>query len=231
MLEAIRRFGVERRWVFGIILGLVTVAFVGTMGWMGMSGPSGAYAAKAGGQVVLLSEFEQAYKNAYRDYERRLGDQFSPELMEAIQLKMMVLTSLIDRKLWLNEARHLGLVASDAEVRDALMGFGAFQVGGRFNSRVYLEMLNRMHTTPEAFEGTLRDDILVDKAQSVVASAAQLTPADLARPAPAGESAPPTDDAARAEALDRKRAQVVSAYTSYLHGQAKVRVYRENLGL
>jgi len=234
MLEAIRRFGVEKRWVFGLVLGLVTVTFVGTMGWMGMSGPSGAYAAKAGGEVVLLADYERAYKNAYRSYQQRLGDQFSPELMDAINLKMQVLMGLIDRKLWLAEARRLGLAATDAEVRDALMDIPAFQASGRFNSRAYLEALRRVHISPEEFEGGLRDDLVVEKVQALVGSAAEVTPADLAdAPPPAATPglSPPGPEARRAELLNRKRAQVVSAYTGHLRALADVHIYRENLSL
>jgi peptidyl-prolyl cis-trans isomerase D len=234
MLEAIRRFGVEKRWVFGLVLGLVTVTFVGTMGWMGMSGPSGAYAAKAGGEVVLLADFERSYKNAYRNYQQRLGDQFSDELMNAINLKMQVLMGLIDHKLWLAEARRLGLSASDAELRDALMDIPAFQASGRFNSRVYLEALSRIHMSPEEFENGLRDDIVVDKVQSLVASAAEVTAADVADAPPpqvAPGSAPPGPEARRTEILDRKRAQVVAAYTNHLRVLGDVHIYRENLSL
>lgn len=232
MLEAIRRFGVEKRWVFGLVLGIVTVTFVGTMGWMGMSGPSGAYAARAGDEVVLLADFEQAYKNAYRNYQQRLGDQFSDELMQAINLKMQVLMGLIDRKLWLAEGRRLGMVATDAEVRRALMDIPAFQASGRFNSRAYLEALRRVHTTPEAFEGEMRDDLVVDKVQRLVGSAAEVTEADLAdAPAPAAspDAPPPAPEARRAQLLQRKRAQVISAYTDHLRSLSKVRIYQENL--
>jgi len=237
MLEMIRRLGVERRWVYGILLGLVTVTFVGTMGWMGMSGPSGAYAAKVGGEVVLLAEYEQAYKNAYRGYQRQLGDQFSDDLMDAIHLKQQVVMALVDRKLWLATAHRLGLAASDDEVRKTLMDIPAFQDNGRFNSRAYLDLLSRMHKTPESFEGGIRNDILVEKAQRIVASAAQVTPADVeaaaaeAKAQAQPDQAPPPADALRANALGRKQSQVVSAYTDYLRTQTGVRIFRENLGL
>lgn len=234
MLEAIRRFGVEKRWVFGLVLGIVTVTFVGTMGWMGMSGPSGAYAAKVGDEVVLLGDFEQSYKNAYRNYQKRLGDQFSDELMQAINLKMQVLMSLIDHKLWLAEGRRLGLVTTDAEVRQTLMDIPAFQASGRFNSRAYLEALRRVHMSPEDFEGGIRDDLVVEKVQRLVATAAEVTAADLAdAPAPsaAPDSPPPTPEARKAELLQRKRAQVISAYTDHLRARADVHIFRENLSL
>lgn len=236
MLEAIRRIGVERRWVFGIVLGIVTVAFVGTMGWMGLSGPSGAYAAKVNGDVVLLGDFEEAYKNAYREYQRRLGDQFSPELMESLNLRMQVLMGLIDRKLWVELADELGLRASDAEVRAALMEVPAFQASGRFNSRRYLDVLKRIRTTPEAFEAGLREDLRVQKAQRIIASAARVTDADPLPPAGAEEDLEP-EEAARREAdrraglLNRKRSQLVSAYTDHMRNQAQIRIFQENLGL
>lgn len=234
MLEAIRRFGVEKRWVFGIVLGFVTVAFVGTMGWVGLSGPSGAYAAKVDGEVVLLSEWQEAYKRTYRQYQNQLGDQFTPELVEALNLKMQVLTGLIDRTLWREMARDVGLTVSDAEVRQALMDIPAFQANGRFNSRQYTEVLQRIRTTPEAFEAGVREDLLVAKAQALIGSAVRVTDADMASLAAEDEDLEP-DEAARREAerrtglLNRKRSQVLAAYGAQMRERARIHVYQENL--
>jgi peptidyl-prolyl cis-trans isomerase D len=231
MLEAIRRLGVERRWVFGLVLGIVTVTFVGTMGWVGLSGPSGAYAAKVNGDPVLLTEWEEQYKRSYRQYQNQLGDQFTPELMQSLNLKMQVLVALIDRKLWLALGRDTGLTVSDAEVRKALMDIPAFQSNGRFSSRIYLEVLNRIRTTPEAFEAGIREDLLSAKIQSLIASAARLTDADRADLA----SQEPGDEGRQADQaaglLNRKRSQLVLAYATRMREQAKIRIFRENLDL
>jgi peptidyl-prolyl cis-trans isomerase D len=198
------------------------------MGWVGLSGPSGAYAAKVNGDPVLLTEWEEQYKRTYRQYQTQLGDQFSPELMESINLKMQVLVGLIDRKLWLALGRDTGLAVSDAEVRKALMDIPAFQSNGRFSSRVYLEVLQRIHTTPEAFEAGIREDLLSAKIQSLIASAARLTDADRASLEP-GDEGQQADQAAGL--LNRKQSQLVLAYATRMREQAKIRIFRENLDL
>jgi len=236
MLEAIRRLGVEKRWVFGLVLGIVTVTFVGTMGWMGMSGPSGAYAAKVNGEVVLLSDFQNEYRNTYRNYERMLGDKFSPELMKSLNLPMQVVLSLVDRKLWLSLGHKLGLSATDEEVRDALLNMQGFQTNGRFNSRRYQDILDRIHSTPEEFENGLREDIVIRQARQIVGSAVRLTDADLADlPPPAKDASPEEAERQRADqrssALSRKRAQLLMAYTAQLRREAKIRIFQENLGV
>lgn len=236
MLEAIRRLGVEKRWVFGLVLGIVTVTFVGTMGWMGMSGPSGAYAAKVNGEVVLLADFKEAYRNTYRNYEQMLGDKFDPELMKSLNLPLHVVMQMVDRKLWLSMGHDLGLAASDDEVRKALLSFPAFQENGRFNSRLYQRILDRNNSSPEAFENSLRDDLVVQQAQDIVGSAARLTDADLKDLPPPDKDATP-EEAAKQQAdqrrslLNRKRRQVLAAYTAYLRKGADIRIFQENLGV
>jgi peptidyl-prolyl cis-trans isomerase D len=233
MLEAIRRLGVEKRWVFGLVLGIVTVTFVGTMGWMGMSGPSGAYAAKVNGEVVLLADFQRQYRDTYRNYERMLGDKFDPELIKSLNLPMQVVMALVDRKLWLSLGHDLGLAATDDEVRNALLAIQAFQTNGRFNSRRYQDVLSRIDSSPEAFENDLRDDLVIEKARRIVGSAVRLTAADLKDlPAPEEGASPEEAERQRADGreglLSRKRAQLLAAYTAELRHQAKIRIFREN---
>jgi peptidyl-prolyl cis-trans isomerase D len=234
MLEAIRRLGVEKRWVFGLVLGIVTVTFIGTMGWMGMTGPTGAYAARVNGEVVLLADFQQAYRNAYQNYERMLGDKFDPDLMKSLNLPMQVVMGLVDRKLWLSLGHDLGFSATDDDVRKALMNIDAFQVNGRFNSRQYLDILDRIHSSPEVFEDSVRDDLVIAQARRVVSSAARLTDADLKTlPPPDPGLSPEEAKAKRAEQikclLDRKRNQLLTGYTAELRKEAKIQIYRENM--
>lgn len=234
MLEAIRRLGVEKRWVFGLVLGIVTVTFVGTMGWMGMSGPSGAYAAKVNGEVVLLADFQRQYRDTYRNYERMLGDRFTPELVKSLNLPIQVVMSLVDRKLWLSLGHDLGLSTTDDEVRRALKSIQAFQTNGRFNSRRYQEVLSRIDSNPEAFEDDVRDDLVIEQARRIVGSAVRLTDADLKDLPPPDEGLSP-EEAERQRAdqknglLSRKRAQLLMAYTAQLRREAKIRIFQENL--
>lgn len=234
MLEAIRRLGVEKRWVFGLVLGIVTVTFIGTMGWMGMTGPTGAYAARVNGEVVLLADFQQAYRNTYRDYERMLGDRFTPELVDSLNLPVQVVMGLVDRKLWLSLGHDLGLSATDDEVRRALMDIQAFQVNGRFNSRQYLEILGRIQSTPEVFEDSVREDLVIEQARRIVGSAAVLTDADLkSLPPPDPGLSPEEAESRHADQvrglLERKRSQLLTAYTAQLRKAASIEIYRENM--
>jgi peptidyl-prolyl cis-trans isomerase D len=234
MLEAIRRLGVEKRWVFGLVLGIVTVTFIGTMGWMGMTGPTGAYAAKVNGEAVLLADFQQAYRNTYRDYERMLGDKFKPELIESLNLPIQVVMGLVDRKLWLSLGHDLGISATDDEVRKALMDIQAFQVNGRFNSRQYREVLSRIQSSAEVFEDSVRDDLVIEQARRIVGSAVRLTDADLkSLPPPEAGLSKEEAESKRADQrrtlLDRKRSQLLMAYTAQMRKEATIEIYRENM--
>lgn len=239
MLESIRRWGVEKKWVFATVLGIVCIAFVGTMGWMGMSAPTGIYAAKVNGDEVLVSEFERAYQNAYRQYEKMVGDEWNEDMAKQFGLKRQVLMQLVDERLWVDRAHELGLKVSDNEVRDALMAIGAFQINGRFNPKQYRQVLKRIHLTAEAFEASVRTEMLADKARALTLAAAAVSSADLellSNPAEADAELTPEEqaerDRTRRQGLSsRKQNQVMSAASAHLRQTARLELFPENIGL
>jgi len=238
MLRAIRTLGVEKRWVYGSIMAVVVVTFVGTMGFMGLTGSSGLYAARVDGQVLPVKDFDRLYKIRYKQLERAYGDQFDRKIAEALNLKQQVLAEMVNHQLWLHKAQHMGLAISDTALRQNIVKMTAFQVNHRFNSAHYRRVLDRNHLTAETFERSVREDLLVTTAQDLIGAAARITAADLlATPAP--EAAPDQTEAQRAkqeaarrsQLLNQKRGRIVAAFTEHLHRQAEVRVYPKAIRL
>ncbi|MDH4229211.1 MAG: SurA N-terminal domain-containing protein [Nitrospirota bacterium] len=237
MLEMIRRFGVEKKWVFGLVLGIVTVTFVGTMGWMGMSAPSGVYAAKVNGDEILVTDLDRAYKNLYQRYADAYGKEWNDDLAKQIGLRRQALEQLVDSRLWRKRAQEMGLAASDAEVRDAVMREEAFQVNGRFNTNRYRDLLQRVRLTPEAFEASVRNSILEAKARQLSMSAADASAVDiqvfkLPDDAKLGAEELAAQQAQRRQALQRRKGdQLQAAITEHLKQESDLKIYAEAAGL
>ncbi|MBI5137598.1 MAG: SurA N-terminal domain-containing protein [Nitrospirae bacterium] len=231
MLQLIRTMAVEKRWVLGLVFGTVAVVFVFSMGWMGMSAPSGVYAAKVNGREILLADYARAYQNQYKQYERLYGEQFNADLAKAMGLRERVLWELVDQLLWVDLATSMGLTVSDAELRDQVTRFPAFQVNNRFDSAHYKRALARAGLAPEVFESSVRQDMLAAKAQELVRAGAQVTRADLVVFAqnPDGD----LSEAERAERdqqrltglLGRKQGQMLAAFAGQLRAQAELEVF------
>lgn len=230
MLEIIRRWGVEKRWVYGLLLGTVTLAFVGTMGWMGMSGPAGAYAAKVGGDVILIADYQRTYRNYYMNYQNAVGE-VSPELAD--MLKGTALQSMINRLLWLEFAGEQNILVSDEELKRKLMSMEAFQTSGRFSSRRYRQVLQRIHVSPEQFESSMREDLKVQKAQDLVASGVQVTDADLLPyrellAEQAGtEGAEDRETMIRKRVIADKRDLLLEVYARQMRQKTPIRIYQD----
>ncbi|MDH5525798.1 MAG: SurA N-terminal domain-containing protein [Nitrospirota bacterium] len=239
MLEVIRRWGVEKKWMFAIVMGTVTVAFVGGMGMLGMSGPTGIYAAKVNGDEILVTEFERAYKNTYQRYQQMIGEEWNDEMAEQFGLKRQVLMQMVDQRLWIDRAEELGLAVSDAEVREALMEIGAFQINGRFNPAQYKQALKRIRTSAEAFEASVRTDLLASKARTFAVAAAGVSHADMTLFAtPAEDDAKLSaeeraeQDRTRMQGLNnRKQNQVMSSVVAHLRQTADLELFPENVGI
>jgi len=238
MLRAIRTLGVEKRWVYGIVMGLVVVAFVGTMGWMGMSGTAGLYAAKVNGEEILIGDYNRRYENRYRELERTYGEQFNEEMVKAMNLRLQVLMNMIDYNLWVAHAEKLGLRVSNAELKDELLAIEAFQVNGRFNSDVYRRVLSRNGATPESFETSMRRDLMASKARLLVRAGTSVLESEIGALAQAGADQDLSAEEkavnlqARRVALKRmKEARTVAAYTDYLRGQARIEIFKDAIGI
>jgi len=237
MLQLIRTLGVEKRWVFGLIFGGVALMFVFSMGGGGMSGPIGVYAAKVNGEEILLVDFNRAYQSRYKQMEKLYGDQFNEELVKQMGLRQQVVMTLIDRRLWLAEANRTGLYVSDTELADAVKGIDSFQVNNRFNSAHYKRLLSRVGMSPEAFENSMRQDILAAKVQELVRAGAKATKADLLQFAGVGNADVSAEqqaeqDALRLQAMERrKQAQLAQNYTTQLRAAADIHIYWDAIGV
>jgi peptidyl-prolyl cis-trans isomerase D len=63
-----------------------------------------------------------------------------------------LIAELIQKKLILQEARNLGLTASDDDVVNHLAKAPEFQIAGRFNKEQYLQILKANRLFPAQFE-------------------------------------------------------------------------------
>jgi hypothetical protein len=237
MLHLIRTWGVEKRWVFGIVFGGVALMFVFSMGWMGMSAPIGVYAAKVNGTEILTTHFNRAYQSRYKEMEKLYGDQFNEELVKTIGLRQQVVMGMVDELLWLTMAAKNGLHVSDGELASTIKEFPSFQVNNRFNTAHYKRVLSRAGMSPEAFENSVRQGILNTKAQDLVRASVQVTDADLlpyAEPEDAELAADELtrrDDQRKVQIKRMKQAQMMTAYVTQMRAQADIEIFWKDIGV
>lgn len=159
---------------FAWTLWLVIIAFIllYVPDFLNQQRLSEGVAAVVGEQEVTEDEFLRAYSARADEVQRALGEQFTPELAQQLQLWRQVLDGLVAQKILLAEARRLGLSVADEELRREILSFPTFQENGRFvGDERYAVMVSRMRYSSVAeFEREVRQSLLLGKVQSVLGS-------------------------------------------------------------
>src|SRR5512146_636821 len=167
MLDVLRRNASS--WVIKIILGFIAITFV----WWGV----GTYsergrdvAATVGGETISMSELSEAVSGLEKTYRDVYGAAYSPEMAKSLNLRKQALDTLVQRTLLLEEARKLGLAASDTEVQQEIAATPAFQSNGQFSEERYRGLLSYNRMTTASYEASKRQEITLRKMEGLIAA-------------------------------------------------------------
>ena len=129
MLDFLRKR--KRSWVIILFLGLIVVSFALFVGNGVLGGPTSVSIAEINGEPITQREFALQYERELQRYRELLKGSLTPEMLKGLNIKGNLVETLIQRKLVLQEARNLGLTATDDELADTLARVPEFQIGGR----------------------------------------------------------------------------------------------------
>src|SRR4030043_162817 len=149
-----------------IVVALSFVLFFG--GYSYFKEKKETYVAKVNRVTIEWREYNDAFQNTIKQYQQALGPAFSEKMIEELRLREKILDSLIEKILILQEAKGLGLSIPDEELREAIESIPAFQVSGQFDKRNYERFLRISRMTPEEFEQSQRENLLISKIMSLI---------------------------------------------------------------
>ena len=177
MLDFLRKK--KRSWIITILLGLIIVVFIAFYG--GSQQPTGvtSHVAEVNGESISQREFIVHYQRAVERYREMFKGSFTPELLKNLNIKQSLLEEMIEARLVLQEARRLGLTATDEELMNAIAEVPEFQVNGRFNKERYIQLLRANRLTPAQFEEDQRKQLTIQRLLGVLADAAHVTEAEV----------------------------------------------------
>jgi peptidyl-prolyl cis-trans isomerase D len=154
-------------WLIKVLLGAIVVVFV----FWGI----GSFRAQRIGRVALvngdqitLDEYRNAFDDLVEQMRRRFKGNLTEQMIKRLQLRQQALNQLIDNKLLVQEARRLKFRVSDEELAQAITHIGAFQNNGVFDNRLYQNVLNRLRMSPEDFEVSQRQMMLIGKLRALI---------------------------------------------------------------
>ena len=136
--------------------------------------------AVVGKEKITVEEFWRAYERTRDSYREIYKDQPLDEIEKKLNLKLMVLSGLVEERVLLVSAREIGLTASDEDLQQAITNDPRFRRDGVFKKDVYLRTLIMNRLTPDMYEGMLRDQLAVDKMRKLIILSVDVTEIDLA---------------------------------------------------
>jgi peptidyl-prolyl cis-trans isomerase D len=176
MLDFLRKR--KRNWVIILFLGVIVVTFALFVGSGDMGSRLGTPVAEVNGEAISQREFALQYEREVQRYRELLKGALTPEMLKGLNIKANLVETLIQRKLVLQEARNLGLSATDDELADAITKVPEFQIGGRFSKDRYLQVLQANRLVPAQFEEEQRDQLTIQRLYSVILDAVHVTDAE-----------------------------------------------------
>ncbi len=161
-------------WLIKVILGAIVVVFVlwGVGSWT--SQRSGRVAS-VNGDSVTMDEYRITYKRLVDQVRQSFGNNANEELIKSLQLEQKALDQLVDNLLMRQEASELDIQVSDEALSQAIRNISAFQVAGVFDPRRYQVILSNNNLTPESFETSQRDALLVQKINTFITAGVKVS--------------------------------------------------------
>src|SRR5579863_2720973 len=180
MIRFLQSPGPFKKYVLGGILLVICVSMVWylvpTGSTLGLGAPGAGVVATVSGEDIHTAEVRQQAERMVQQQFPRGGAQASMLLPFFAQ---RAFDDLVNEKVLLIEARHMGLKATDEDVRDYLhqgqLGQMIFPEGKFIGQDAYQTLVTRLGYTIPVFEGLIKDEILVTKLRALVSSSASVT--------------------------------------------------------
>ncbi len=239
MLKIVRELAVENPLVLKIIMGIIAITFVLSMGWYGIQSRSADVVISVNGQDIKAPEYRRAYNRAVESYRDMYKDTFDAEMLEKMNIRGKVMDQLVARKLWLEAAAHLGLSVSDEELRDGIMKMKMFHREGRFDRKLYKNILDANRLSEAVFEGSQREEFLVEKMKSIVRDSVVVSDSEVSESFPlnlsgvrggaTAERLPEELERLKKFARFQKQEKAVMSYAEAMRSKAKIEINKELL--
>jgi peptidyl-prolyl cis-trans isomerase D len=173
MLDFLRKR--KRNWIIIFFLGVIVVTFALFVGSGKFRDPTNVEVADVNGEPISGREFAMQYERTVERYRQMLQGGLTQEMIKGLNIKGNLIEELIQKKLMLQEARSLGLGATDDDLAEQIAQAPEFQVGGRFNKDRYLAVLAANRLAPAEFEDEQRDQLTMRRLYSIVLDAVHVT--------------------------------------------------------
>jgi peptidyl-prolyl cis-trans isomerase D len=171
MLKTMRRNVKSLKPILWIIVFMFIAAIFTIWGGAGRLGEANRSntLATVGGAKIKADEYFQALRTRLENISKQFGGELNANLVQQLGVPQQTLEQLIQQRLLLQIAADMGLRASDAEVRAAIVSDPRLQQDGQFvGFENYKRALDYSHIQLADFESDVRRGVLMQKVVGVL---------------------------------------------------------------
>lgn len=161
-------------WMIKALLAGVAITFVSWGGYQVTSQRSGRVAT-VNGETITVDEYRTTYKRLIQQVQQRFGSNLNEEMIKNMQLPKQAIDQLVNQMVMLQAAGQLDIKVSDEDLSRSIRSIGAFQTAGVFDPRRYQQVLNSNNLSPEAFEVSQKDSLLIDKLRRLITGSVKIS--------------------------------------------------------
>ena len=161
-------------WLIKVLLGGIAITFVSWGGYQVTSQRSGRVAT-VNGETITAEEYRITYKRLIEQVQQRFGNNLNEEMIKNLQLPKQAIDQLVDQMLMRQAATDMGLRVSDQDLSRSIKSISAFQTAGVFDPRRYKLILDRNNLSPESFEVSQRESLLIEKINNLITGSVKIS--------------------------------------------------------
>ncbi|EED36892.1 putative peptidyl-prolyl cis-trans isomerase D [Luminiphilus syltensis NOR5-1B] len=162
-----------------IVIGLIVLSFAAFGLESLLPGGSGTSVAEVNGEEISPAELQNAIASQKRQLTQIFGDRIDPAMLDDERIRPSALEGLIERKLLLQHAVDLGMIASAQAIGEEITAIEAFQRDGVFSPDQYKSVLANAGLTPERFRRMQSQDLMLSQLQGAISQSAFVSPSEM----------------------------------------------------
>ncbi|MBC7365067.1 MAG: SurA N-terminal domain-containing protein, partial [Candidatus Aminicenantes bacterium] len=165
MLKTMRKNVKSLSPILWIVIATFVIAIFAVWGGAGRLGEANRTntIVQVGNKRITADEYYQILRQRIESMKKQYPD-LNANLLRQLNFPQQILEQLIQQNLLLQVAREMGLKATDAELREKIISFPAFQRDGKFvGFNEYKQILDWNHIPIKKFEESLREEIVLNK--------------------------------------------------------------------